>query len=294
MNRRVLVVDDEPSVRAFCVRALANQGYTVRTAFSGQEALALLTDEPFDLLVADVRMPGMSGLELMDRITALGLDVPTIIITGLGTLDNSIQALRAGAVDFVTKPFGRDELRTAVARALLQARVARERARLRVLEPVLELARQVRQGAGLTTICQTIIDLAAGQPGSRGAAIILEDPGQGGSHVAAARGVMLGLSSVETDKAPAVPEGQLMVRAAAEVAGDALRELLLSYQVETLVAAPLDSAGTHFGEMWLALDSPPDDFDPYYSEAVTSLACHAANLFASVQLMQGAPVSSAA
>lgn len=294
MNRRVLVVDDEPNVRAFCVRALANQGYTVRTAFSGQEALALLKDEPFDLLLADVRMPGMSGLDLMDRMTALGLDVPTIVITGLGTLENSIQALRAGAVDFVTKPFGRDELRAAVSRALIQARMARERARLRVLEPVLELAHQVRQGAGLNTVCQTLIDLAAGQPGVRGAAIVLEESLHGSTYIAAARGILLSLSSMETDRSPAAPEGQLVVQAAGDVAGDSLRELLLSYNVETLVMASLDAAGAHYGELWLALDTLPDHLDGYYSEAVTSLARHAANLFASVQTTQRMPVSTAA
>ncbi|MFO7698581.1 MAG: response regulator [Anaerolineae bacterium] len=294
MNRRVLVVDDEPNVRAICVRALANQGYTVRTACSGQEALALLTKEPFDLLLADVRMPGMSGLDLMDRITALGLDVPTIIITGLGTLDNSIQALRAGAVDFVTKPFGRDELRTAVARALIQARVARERARLRVLEPVLELAQRVRQGAGLDTVCQTIIDLASGQPGTRGAAILLEEPDQGSAYVAATRGMLVGISSLETDTLPAAPEGGLAIRAGVDVAGEALRERLLSRGAGTLVTVSLDAAGEHYGELLLALDWPPDRFDDYYAEALTSLARHAANLFANVRVMNRVPISSAA
>jgi hypothetical protein len=85
-----------------------------------------------------------------------------------------------------------------VARALIQARVARERARLRVLEPVLELAQRVRQGAGLDTVCQTIIDLASGQPGTRGAAILLEEPDQGSAYVAATRGMLVGISSLET------------------------------------------------------------------------------------------------
>ena len=293
MNRRVLVVDDEPIVLSFCVRALETQGYSVRTALSGEEALGLLARESFDVLATDIRMPGMSGIDLMDRVAALGLDLPVIVITALGTLDNSIQALRAGAVDFVTKPFGRQELAQAVAHALLQARLARERARLRLLSPVLELARQVRQGAGVSTVCNTLVDLAIGQPGARGAAILLEELGQGDSHVVAARGVLLGLSALEAEALPVAFDGELCVRATVDLAGVALRDRLLQEGVNTLVVAALEGMGTHYGELWIALDSPPDRLDAHYAEAITSLARHATNLISSARMMRPIPSASA-
>jgi FixJ family two-component response regulator len=292
MKPRVLVVDDEPNVLTMCQRVLEAQGCTVLTTTSAEQALRMVASEPFDLLATDIRMPGMSGLDLMDRVAGLGLDLPVMVITGLGDLDMSVQALRAGAIDFITKPFGRVELGQAVARALLQARLARERARLRVLAPVLDLAHQVSQGAGLTTLCQAIVDLACGQAGARGAAILLEEPGRGDVFVAAARGMLDDLSAADAEVVPVTLAGSLALRATIDLGDGRLRDRLLTRGVRTIVLASLDAAGQRYGELWLALNQPPDRVDPHYAEAVTLLARHAANLLATARTASSVPVPS--
>ncbi|NLT73204.1 MAG: response regulator [Chloroflexi bacterium] len=282
MSRRVLVVDDEPNVLNFCARALELKGYAVQTASSGKEALALLATEKFDLLATDIRMPEMSGLDLMDRVSAMGLDLPVIVITGMGSLEVSIQALRAGAIDFITKPFGRNDLVDAVARALLQARVARERARLRVLAPVLDLSRRVREGAGLCEVCQSLVKLALGQPGALGAAILLEEPGEDAPLAIAVAGVLEGLTVLETSSLPAARDS-LAVWPAGDIPGEDLRQRLFEQGARTIVAAPMETPDRRFGEIWMALEWLPEQFDSHYAEAVAILARHAANLLANVR-----------
>jgi DNA-binding response OmpR family regulator len=101
---RVLVVDDEPHIVRPCIKALNIEGYKAQGAFDGQEALTLLQQQPFDLLLLDLKMPDMSGLEVLQQAKDLDPDIAAIIITGYGTLEAAIEAMRLGALDFVTKP----------------------------------------------------------------------------------------------------------------------------------------------------------------------------------------------
>ncbi len=102
---RLLIADDETSLLENLSRAAEREGYAVHTAADGCQAWSLLTVEPFDLLVTDLRMPGMDGPELMGRIVREGIDVRVIVITGYATLEAAVDCLRKGAVDFLIKPF---------------------------------------------------------------------------------------------------------------------------------------------------------------------------------------------
>ncbi len=116
--RRILVVDDEPQIRLILHRALAKQGYEVVTADDGATALETFRIWPPDLVVTDLSMPGMNGLELCRQLSAIS-DVPIIVLTVKGEEHIKVEALDAGADDYVTKPFGMDEL-LARFRALLR------------------------------------------------------------------------------------------------------------------------------------------------------------------------------
>ena len=117
-SRRILVVDDEPQIRLILHRALARQGYEVLTAIDGATALETFHNWPPDLVVTDLSMPGMNGLELCRQLSAIS-DVPIIVLTVKGEEHIKVEALDAGADDYVTKPFGMDEL-LARFRALLR------------------------------------------------------------------------------------------------------------------------------------------------------------------------------
>ena len=115
---RILVVDDEAIVRRSVERILRDEECDVEFAESGEAALALLQARPFDLVITDLTMPGLTGLQLLDRLAGLPDRPASILITGYATLRTAIEALRRGAGDYIAKPFSRAELRAAVARAL--------------------------------------------------------------------------------------------------------------------------------------------------------------------------------
>jgi CheY-like chemotaxis protein len=116
--RHVLVVDDEEPIRELCARVLARAGYRVTVAAGGVEAVRLVTDELFDLIVCDLRMPVVSGLEVLEAAKALRPNVAVVLITGFGTQEMTARALQSGADRIVTKPFSPSELIDAVRKSL--------------------------------------------------------------------------------------------------------------------------------------------------------------------------------
>jgi FixJ family two-component response regulator len=131
----VFVVDDEPSVCLSMKRLLRSVGLEARTFPSAQEFL--LSDRPDapGCLILDVRLPGLSGLELQVRLAAEKIDLPIIFVTGFGDIPMSVRAMKAGATEFLTKPFREQDLLEAIQRSLEQQRVVRLRsAELRMLQ----------------------------------------------------------------------------------------------------------------------------------------------------------------
>jgi two-component system response regulator AtoC len=120
---RILVVDDEPVVAETIRSILANAGFRVETAENGKRALDLLGGgHPFDLIIADMKMPEMGGLELLKLIRQLREDLPVIILTGWATVENGIESIEMGACDYVLKPFTVERLMSAVIRSMCESR----------------------------------------------------------------------------------------------------------------------------------------------------------------------------
>ena len=117
MSTRVLVVDDEIGMCEMLATSLSSEGFDVAYRTSGAEALALLGTEDFDVVVTDVNMRGMSGLELCADVVSAQPDLPVVVITGFGSLESAVAAIRAGAYDYVTKPFEVEALAMTLARA---------------------------------------------------------------------------------------------------------------------------------------------------------------------------------
>jgi len=127
----VLVVDDDASMCETLQVGLEPRGFTVRWTTSPAEALDLLAGGSFEAVATDLNMRGMSGIELCERIAANRPDLPVIVITAFGSLDTAIAAIRAGAYDFITKPFELEALILALERALTHSRLRAEVKRLR-------------------------------------------------------------------------------------------------------------------------------------------------------------------
>lgn len=135
----VPVVDDDPAVRKGLARLLRSAHHSVQTYASAAEFLARAGDDGVGCIVLDVRMPGLDGIELQERLAARGDDLPIIFLTGHGDIPMSVQAMKQGAFDFLTKPVDEEVLLGAVNRALLRHRAASaERLQTRALRARLE------------------------------------------------------------------------------------------------------------------------------------------------------------
>jgi putative two-component system response regulator len=137
---RILVIDDEAIVRMLVVEILEAAGHSVVDADSAERALELLDSGDFDLVVSDVIMPGLSGLELLQRVQAQRASLPVVLVTGAGTYETLSQALTRGAAGLVTKPFAHADLQSAVADAIERASRSRDELRERLLAPTLASA----------------------------------------------------------------------------------------------------------------------------------------------------------
>ena len=114
----ILVVDDEPSMREFLTILLEKIGHAPRAAASGAEALALLQQRQFDLIISDIRMPDLSGLALLENIKQQDLSVPVVLITAYASPEDAVLAMKNGAYDYITKPFKVDDILSVIKSAL--------------------------------------------------------------------------------------------------------------------------------------------------------------------------------
>jgi two-component system response regulator AtoC len=125
-KRNVLVVDDEPNMRRVLEIMLRKTGYVVFAAGNGREALKIFQDNPIDLVITDVRMPEMDGLELLSRLRQDGAETPVIVITAHGSVESAVDAMKLGASDYIPRPFDIDALELTIARVLNDAKVNRQ------------------------------------------------------------------------------------------------------------------------------------------------------------------------
>lgn len=122
-SQTVLVVDDEANLRKVLGALLRREGYRVLTAADGDEAWSLLADERVDVILSDLRMPGLDGMQLLGRVVDRYRGVPVVMLTAHGTVDTAVDAMKLGAFDYLTKPFDKEELRAIIRKAAAHARL---------------------------------------------------------------------------------------------------------------------------------------------------------------------------
>ncbi len=126
MSARILIADDEEIVIRSCLRILDGDDYQVEAVQDGREALRKIEENPYDVMILDIMMPNMDGLEVLRRVKETHPNVDVIMITGLSQIDTAVQAMKLGAFDYISKPFEPDELKLVVQRALERRRLLQE------------------------------------------------------------------------------------------------------------------------------------------------------------------------
>ncbi len=154
----VLVIDDEKGVVQLCQRLLERDGFQVFTALSPEIGLELLRQQPVNLLLVDIRMPGMDGFQVMQLARQQQPDLAVMMITGHGTIELAVEALRGGADGITLKPFTANELLQSVHRALEQNHLKREMSRLHTLQPLFEFTNQLFSEATLTRLRRLVVE----------------------------------------------------------------------------------------------------------------------------------------
>ncbi|MBL7133796.1 MAG: sigma-54-dependent Fis family transcriptional regulator [Phycisphaerae bacterium] len=129
---RVLVIDDEESMRAGCVQALTEEGYSTQAAEDGIQGLEMARKESFGVVILDLRMPGMDGMEVLAKLKEYDASVIVVVITGYASIESAVEAMKGGAYDFLPKPFSPEALLAIVARAADRKRLALENVCLRL------------------------------------------------------------------------------------------------------------------------------------------------------------------
>lgn len=179
----ILIVDDEESVRDSLFNWFIEDGYHVECAENAMTALKILESESFDIILADIKMPGMDGLEMLRRIKVLKEDSIVIVMTAFATVDTAVQALKDGAFDYVTKPFDPDDLSHLIRNASKQITLAVENENLRNRVVTLE---SVEDMIGKSEVMQTVLKDIENVAQSNSSVVITGESGTGKELVARA------------------------------------------------------------------------------------------------------------
>ncbi len=157
---RVLVVDDEKFIREILAEFLGMEGYLVRTAEDGSSALAELARSHYDLVISDLKMPKMGGMELLEAMAKVAPNALTVIMTGFGTVETAIDAMKRGAYDYILKPFKVEEVTMIVQRGLEKQRLSAENLRLKEALSLYKVSEAIAASLSLDEVLSTVADSA--------------------------------------------------------------------------------------------------------------------------------------
>lgn len=183
MKFRILVIDDEKNIREGLQMALEDDGYEVLTAADGTAGLQKALSDVVDLIITDLRMPGIGGQELLRRVTSETPGVPVIVLTGHGTVETAVEAMRMGAYDFLTKPLDLDRLSLLVKRALQNRELV---LRHRELEEQLQSNKTFEHIIGKSAAMEHVFEMIRKVAPSRASVLITGESGVGKELIASA------------------------------------------------------------------------------------------------------------
>ncbi|HVZ74551.1 MAG TPA: HD domain-containing phosphohydrolase [Polyangia bacterium] len=173
---RILVVDDEKVIREILADFLTMEGYVVHTVEDGVEAMDELHRRSYNLVISDLKMPNMGGLELIQKITDESLPVLTVIMTGFGTVETAIEAMKRGAYDYILKPFKVEEVMHIVQRGLDRQRLQHENIRLKDALSIYKISEAIATSLSVDTVLDLVLDATIDAVDADVVSLLLEEP----------------------------------------------------------------------------------------------------------------------
>lgn len=286
---RILVVDDEKVIREMLAEFLGMEGYEVHTAEDGVQAVSELERRRFDLVVSDLKMPRMGGIALLDEVAKASPDALTVIMTGFGTVETAIDAMKRGAFDYVLKPFKLDEVVHVLKRGLEKQRLSRENLRLREALSLYKVSEAIASSLSLEEVLATVADSCVHELAADLSWTYLDD-GEGGTYER---------QRLEGPGLPAGAEpGQLDQRAVSEALAE--RGLVLesddglaryfrvspSPRPRSVMGVPLRTSARTVGFLFAASFAPGKRFDEGQRKLLSMIASRAAAAIENARLYE--------
>ncbi len=153
-NIKILVIDDEQGIRDFLTYELASEGYVIVTANNGEEGVEKIKNEKFNLVISDIKMPKMDGMQALEMIKKIDPGIEVIMATGFGTVETAVASMKKGAYDFIQKPFNLEEIKSLIEKAL-------EKAELKSLVALYETSRAIFASVKLSDLLPVLVKLSA-------------------------------------------------------------------------------------------------------------------------------------
>ncbi len=230
MKTQILLIDDDKNFRRVTALALEKAGYGVTTAVNGEEGLEALQTQSPDVILCDLNMPVMDGLTFLGELKSRGIEIPVVVITAYGSIEGAVEAMQAGAFNFVTKPINRQELRLAVDRAADVSRLRREN---RFLRERVSGGRAVDRLIGASEVMENLRNMVSRLADSSAPVLVTGESGTGKELVARA---------LHFD-GPRADNGAFVVLNCAAVPGELLESLLFGHRKGAFTGATTDREG---------------------------------------------------
>jgi response regulator RpfG family c-di-GMP phosphodiesterase len=289
-SARILVVDDERVIREILAEFLALEGFSVNTVEDGEKALTELRLRPYDLLITDLKMPRVSGLQLLEKIEQERLGVLTVLMTGFGTVETAIEAMKRGAYDYLLKPFKVEEVIHVVQRALYRQRLQAENIRLREALTIYRVSEAIALSHDIDHILDVVLRATLDEVKADIATLHLRDPRSGRYEervkavAATAEGLPSGLPSPEfavlfdqfAQGVPILAHGGKASRYFTEAAAPA--------ELSSFLAVPLLVRGGMVGVLNVFSFTTGKKFDEGHRKMLSVLASRAASALDNARL----------
>jgi response regulator RpfG family c-di-GMP phosphodiesterase len=291
---RVLVVDDDRAIREMLAEFLDMEGYAVRAAEDGVAAVSELAQKDFDIIISDLKMPRMGGIALLEEIGRQAPSAVTVIMTGFGTVETAIDAMKRGAYDYLLKPFKMDEVVRVLKRGLDKRRMAAENLRLREAVSLYKVSEAIAASLSLEQVLETLSDSCIQEIRADLASTWL-DNGEGGlSERLQVRGpnvqaeLTLGTLNEGAIEARLRSEGQLLEQGAAGMRffAEEPQSPLISFMAVPLKMQKRSSGKESLGFVALSSFSPNHRFDEGQRKMLSIVASRAAAAIENAKLYE--------
>ena len=291
----ILVVDDERVIREILAEFLTLEGYRVNTVEDGAKALTELRMRPYDLVLTDMKMPLVSGLQVLEAIVAENLGPQVVLMTGFGTVETAIEAMKKGAYDYLLKPFKVEEVIAVAQRALYRQRLQAENIRLREALTIYRVSEAIATAPTLEHILDTILDAVLKETNADVASLHLRDirTGEFGERIKLAADNGKGPS--HANRAMPTPHFKLLIEqfgagqpivAHGSAAGRFFTETHVDGNLQSYIAVPMQIGGAMVGMVNLYSFTAGKKFDEGHRKMLAVLASRAASAIDNARLYE--------